>query len=177
MLKLSSIVNLSLCSVAAIASWSSLTSASLATPQPKLVSARPQSVKVYFPKNPAPPTNWAYVEPVWRQAQTSSVATFAISQVIAGPTRQERQRGFVAPINLQGTSNCGSDFRLSIASNTARLKFCRQVVSAGVGDDARILSSLNTTLKQFSTVQSVIILDRRGNCLGDMSGENRCLQR
>lgn len=56
------------------------------------------------------------------------------------------------------------------------LKFCRSVVSAGIGDDARIKSSLTATLKQFSSIRSVILLDRNGNCLGDMSGENRCLK-
>lgn len=97
--------------------------------------------------------------------------------MIAGPTRQEQQRGFTAPIALRGASTCGGDFTLSIASSVARLQFCRQVISAGIGDDARIVSSLNVTLRQFPTIQSVVLLDQRGNCLGDMSGENRCLRR
>lgn len=141
-------------------------------------AARIHSVQVFFPKNPQQQSNLGYVEPVWRQTQTMGVAQFAVSQIIAGPTWQERQRGFIAPLRLQGNSNCGGrDFTLSIASATARLQFCRQVVSSGVGDDARITSSLNTTLKQFPTVRSVVILDQNGNCLGDMSGENRCLRR
>ncbi|WP_088892896.1 GerMN domain-containing protein [Leptolyngbya ohadii] len=141
-------------------------------------AARLQTVQVFFPKNPPQNNDLGYVEPVLRRTQSTGVAQFAVSQVIVGPNRQERQRGFIAPIRLQGTSNCsGRDFTLSIASGTARLQFCRQVISAGVGDDARITSSLNATLKQFPTVRSVVLLDREGRCLGDMSGENLCLRR
>lgn len=148
-----------------------------ATPQREVAAIPLQQIKVFFPKNPGQQQNLSYVEPVWRQAQTTSVAQFAIAQIIAGPTRQEQQRGFMAPLTLRGASNCGKDFSLSITSTIARLKFCRQVVTGGIGDDARILSSLNTTLKQFLTIRSVVILDQSGNCLGDMSGENRCLRR
>ncbi len=144
---------------------------------PAIASLRPQQVKVFFPKNPGQQGNLGYVEPVWRQTYTTSVAQFAIAQVLAGLTVQERQRGFTAPIPLRGASNCGKDFTLSITSNVARLQFCRQVVSGGIRDDARMTSSLNATLKQFPTVRSVVLLDQKGKCLGDMSGENRCLRR
>lgn len=170
-------VPVSLVGFATVTGVSGFVAPTLATPQPQQVSVQPQPIKVYFPKNPLRQPTLGYVEPVLRYPQTSSVARFAIAQVIAGPTRQERQQGFFAPINLRGASNCGSDFRFSIVSNTARLQFCRPIVSGGVGDDARMLSSLNATLKQFPTVRSVVILDSRGNCLGDMSGENRCLRR
>ncbi|HIK15715.1 MAG TPA: GerMN domain-containing protein [Leptolyngbyaceae cyanobacterium M33_DOE_097] len=138
---------------------------------------RAQRVKVFLPKYPEQNNNLSYVAPVWRQAQTPSVAQFAVSQVIAGPNAQEKRAGFTAPIQLRGASSCGKDFTLAIAANKATLRFCREVLSAGIGDDARILSSLTATLKQFPNVRSVAILDRNGDCLGDMSGENRCLRR
>jgi hypothetical protein len=37
-------------------------------------------------------------------------------------------------------------------------------------------SALKTTLKQFPTIRSVVLLDQNGNCLGDLSGDNRCLR-
>jgi hypothetical protein len=149
----------------------------IAAAQTGSINTRLHQVKVFFPKNPEQQSDLSYVQPVWRQSRTANVAQSAIAQVLAGPTRQERQQGFVAPINLRGASNCGKDFTLSITLTVARLRFCRQVVSGGVGDDARIISSLNATLKQFPTVRSVVILDQEGNCLGDMSGDNRCLHR
>lgn len=149
-----------------------------ATPvQVMTAQATTKSVKVFFPKDPSPRENFTYVEPVWRRTTSAGVAQFALEQLIAGPTRQEQAIGLRGPIRLQGRSTCGKDFTLAINTGVARLKFCRPVVSAGVGDDARLNSAVSATLKQFSTVRSVIILDHRGNCLGDMSGENLCLRR
>ena len=82
------------------------------------------------------------------------------------------------PIKLTGTSNCsGKDFSLSIDQTTkkATLKFCKLVTSAGIGDDARIKNTITKTLTQFSTVTTVVILDRGGNCMGDESGMNACM--
>lgn len=142
---------------------------------PPTTTARLNRVKVFFPKKPQSNNNLSYVEAVTRTTRSQSLARFAVEQAIAGPTTQERQKGFAKAIQLRGSSNCSSDFKLSISQGIARLQFCRTVVSAGVGDDARVKSSLTATLKQFSGVKSVIILDNSGNCFGDMSGENRCL--
>lgn len=171
------IFNLSLLAFTAITGLNALGGATIAAPQVEAAIPMPQRVRVFFPKNPEQQTNLSYVEPVWRQVTNTAVAQSAINQVLAGPTLQERKQGFVAPIKLSGASNCGQDFTLSIVSGVARLRFCKQVVSAGIGDDARAISSINATLKQFSTVRSVVILDNTGRCLGDMSGENRCLRR
>lgn len=147
-----------------------------AAPQPSgITAARSQQVRVFFPKNSR--ADLGYVEPVLRQTSSSRVAQFALEQVITGPSNSEKRQGFVAPISFRGASNCGGDFTLAINSGVARVQFCRLVRSAGVGDDARILSSVTTTLRQFPSVRSVVVLDQSGNCLGDMSGENRCLRR
>jgi hypothetical protein len=134
-------------------------------------------IKVFFPKTPQSNNNFSYVEPVSRTTRGQITARFAIEQLIAGPTRAERQNGFTPAIELSGTSNCTSNFKLSISQGVARLQFCRTVASAGVGSDARSKSALTATLKQFSSIKSVIILDKNGNCFGDMSGENRCLSK
>jgi hypothetical protein len=132
-------------------------------------------VKVFLPRNPKSNNNLNYVEPVIRTTRSQNLARFAVEQLIAGPTRAERQKGWVPAIQLKGSSNCGSDFKLSMSKGAAKLQFCRIMPSAGIGDDARATSSLTATLKQFTNVKSVIILDKDGNCFGDMSGDNRCL--
>lgn len=147
-----------------------------AAPTRELAMAQTQRVRVFLPRYPGQNNNMGYVEPVWRQTQNSAVATFALEQLIAGPTVQERRQGFTQAIQLRGASNCGKDFTFSITSNVAKVRLCRQVISAGVGDDARASSAINATLRQFPTIRSVVILDQRGNCLGDMSGDNRCLR-
>jgi len=132
-------------------------------------------VKVFLPRNPQSNNNVSYVEPVIRTTRSQNLPRFAVEQLIAGPTRAERQKGWVPAIQLKGSSNCGSDFKLSMSKGVARLQLCRIMPSAGIGDDARATSSLTATLKQFTNVKSVILLDKDGNCLGDMSGDNRCL--
>lgn len=139
--------------------------------------ARLNQVKVFLPKKPQSDNNFSYVEPVTRTTQSQNLARFAIEQAIAGPTKAETQKGFARAIQLSGSSNCAKDFKLSISQGAARLQFCRTIVSAGAGDDARATSSLTATLKQFRGVKSLTILDKNGNCFGDMSGENRCLSK
>ncbi len=134
-----------------------------------------KKVQVFFPKRDS--QDFTYVEPVLRTTSSQGLAQFAIEQLIAGPTSQEKARNLIAPIQLQGSSNCGKDFTLSISNGVATLRFCKSVLSSGSGDDGRQKSSINTTLKQFSTINSVIILDRNGKCLSDQSGENTCLKK
>ena len=137
--------------------------------------ATQKKVQVFFPKRNS--EDFTYVEPVWRTTSSLGLAQFSIEQLISGPTSQEKARSLIAPIQLRGSSNCGKDFTLSISNGVANLRFCKSVLSSGTGDDGRQKSSINATLKQFSTINSVIILDRNGNCLGDQSGENTCLKK
>ncbi|MFB2917206.1 MULTISPECIES: hypothetical protein [Aerosakkonema] len=140
------------------------------------VKATQNRVKVFFPSS-RNTTDLGYVEPVWRTTQRRDLSRFAIEQLIIGPTRTEMSRGLMKPIQFRGSSNCGgNNFTLSISGRVARLKFCKTIPSAGIGDDARVKSSVEATLKQFSTVKSVIILTKEGDCFGDMSGENLCLR-
>ncbi len=141
------------------------------------VKATPKKVKVFFPKDPQSGQDFTYVEPVLRTTNSPSIAQYAIEQLISGPTSQEKARGLIDPIEFQGSSNCGKDFTISINNGVAKLKFCKSVISAGIGDDARQKSSINATLKQFPTINSVIVLDKNGNCLSDQSGENFCLKK
>lgn len=137
------------------------------------------SLQVYFSKDPESLNDFTYTQAAVRSSSRADMGTYTIEQLIAGPTGAEASRGLFSPLKgkLQGDSNCnGKDFSLSVSNRTARLKFCKTVASAGTGDDARITSTVTDTLQQFSTVDSVIILTRDGNCFGDMSGQNRCLQ-
>jgi hypothetical protein len=59
---------------------------------------------------------------------------------------------------------------------TATLSFCHATSSPGIGTDARITSEINATLKQFSNIKKVVILNQAGNCFGDESGLNNCLK-
>jgi hypothetical protein len=143
-------------------------------------------VQVFFSKHPASDSNPATVFPVARVSPDINVATYAVHQLIAGPTAAETSQGYFTPLPsaLTGLSNCGgADFQLALntrgttaESGTATLRFCRQVSSSGVVTDAHINSEVTKTLLQFSTIHKVVILNATGSCFGDESGQNLCLQ-
>ena len=148
----------------------------------------PSPVLVYFSKNPESLNDPTAVFPVQRVAPDSAVATFAIQQLIAGPTSAEAAAGYFTELTnvlqLSGPSNCGgADFTLTLDMRgatpqvgTATLQFCRPTASPGVGADARIVAEVTKTLTQFSTITKVAILNRNGNCFGDESGQDLCLK-
>ena len=159
--------------------------------KPLSPSPTPTPVFVYFSKNPESLNDPAAVFPVQRVAPNSAVApsaTSAIQQLIAGPTSSEAAAGYFTELTnvlqLSGPSNCGgADFKLTLDTRgatpqvgTATLQFCRPTASPGVGADGRIVAEVTKTLTQFSTITTVALLNRNGNCFGDESGLDRCLQ-
>ncbi|WP_101783848.1 GerMN domain-containing protein [Nonomuraea indica] len=126
------------------------------------------TVKVYFAKGFGIPGK---LVPVTRKAPHQGVARFAVEQLIAGPTAKERARGLHSELAgaLRGRSACGADFTITIRKGTATLRFCRTVMSNGVGADARMLNMIRTTLRQFATVKKVVALDKSGRCLFDQT--------
>jgi predicted Rdx family selenoprotein len=140
------------------------------------------TVQLFFSRNPESMNDFTAVFPVQRQVQYSDqrIATATLEALIAGPTAAEQAQGFFSELGgmLTGPSNCeGDDFRVTIqAGGVAEVRFCRQVVSAGIGQDARVMNQIQATLTQFGTVDRVRLLTREGNCLFDQSGLNLCLQ-
>ena len=135
------------------------------------------TTSIYFSKNPESLNDFTFTTAVERSTTRTDVATYSIEQLIAGPNAAEKARSLFSPLenNLTGTSNCNDkDFTLAVSNETATLKFCKTVESSGVGDDARIQSTVNNTLTQFTTVKKVTILDKNNNCFGDQSGLNLC---
>jgi hypothetical protein len=149
-------------------------------------------VKVFFSKFPQSGSTPSAVYPVNRMSPTIAVGTFAIQLLIAGPTLSEHQAGYFTELNtmLGGPSNCsaplpvgGPDFTLSLdkkgtvpQTGTATVKFCRSLMSAGIGADARVTAQINATLKQFPRIKKVVILTKDGHCFGDESGRDFCLR-
>jgi hypothetical protein len=144
------------------------------TTQPKTYS-----VSVYFSKRPESDDDPSKVFPVKRTAPDIGVGTFAITELLKGPNDNESANGYFSTANLRSgsVSNCsGKDFTLTISGGKATLKFCRQFDHLGVVADGQAESEINATLKQFSSVQKVVILNYRGDCEFNLSGQNLCLQ-
>ena len=150
-------------------------------------------VKVFFSRFPeSVTTNFSAVYPVERVSPTIAVGTFALQLLLAGPTLSERQAGYFTELNtmLSGPSQCsaplpagGPDFTLTLnkkgpvtQTGSATVKFCRSVISPGIGADARVTAEINATLKQFTNIKKVVILTVDGHCFGDLSGKDLCLK-
>jgi hypothetical protein len=170
------------------------TAVSTPTPSPTALSSPTASatttptsypVKVYFSKHPDSDSSPSAVFPVNRLSPTLSVATYAVNQLIAGPTSAEATAGYYTPLTgaLSGASNCGgADFTITLDKRattpeigTTTLQFCRTVLLAGDLTGSRISAEITQTLLQFSNIKHVVILQRDGGCFDDLSGLNRCL--
>ena len=153
----------------------------ISEPQVVTPSAETYSVLIYFSQNPKSYDDFTYTVTVPRTSDRVDIATYTIEQLIAGPTEQEAAQRLFSPLTnkLTGDSNCGGpDFSLSINKDTGTgtLRFCKDLITAGIGEDALITETSTQTLKQFSNINKVILLTKNGDCFGDLSGENRCLQ-
>ena len=136
--------------------------------------------KVYFSKHPDSDTTPRLVFPVDRRAPDLNVATFAIQQLILGPTQAETQQGYYTPLEgaFSGASIFGaSDFKITLNMNgatpetgTATLQFGRDM--KGLGDTGAILATneIVSTLTQFPTIQRVVILNKDGSHFDNMVG-------
>ena len=154
--------------------WAVAVSADSARAQAKAANSATGgfTVRVFFSKRPDSFNNFAAVFPVLRRSPTLGVATFAISQLIAGPTANEARAGYFTELArfARNPSNCGPmGFGITLDHrgnrfdpDTATLKLCRFSGSGGIGTDARI--------------KHVAIMRASGACLGDLSGMNVCLR-
>jgi hypothetical protein len=148
--------------------------------------ARAYPVKVYFSKHPQSDQNATAVFAVRRRSPTLAVAAFAIGQLVIGPTRAETKAGYYSALAglLHGPSDCGgAAVRImlnrrgtTVEPGTATVRFCRRSMSGGIFDDVRVRSEISRTLTQFPSIKRVVILNKFGQCFGDLSGRNTCLR-
>ena len=161
---------------------STATPAATATSAPTATATTPPTipVKVYFSKNPDSLSDFSKVFPVDRTAPDLRVATFAMEQLIVGPTASEAAGGLfsqvktaVAGAPAHGDDHCGTGITFSMtipSAGVGRMQFCVATTSGGIGDDARIQAEINATLKQFSTITTVKICTADGDTFGNESG-------
>ncbi len=144
-------------------------------------------VEVYFARHPDSDADPTAVFPVQRVSPTLGVATFALTQLFAGPTASEKAQGYYSPFDgaLGETNYCSDsskDFVLSLnhrgstpEQGTATVQLCRTVSIAGDLDGARMKAMITSTLLQFPGNKQVVILNDAGQCFDDLRGDNQCL--
>ena len=137
-------------------------------------------VDVYFSLHPDSDNRPAAIFPVHRISPTLGVATYAISQLLAGPTATEAARGYFTPLQgaLSGASTCGgADFKITLNSNrgqpetgTATLQFCRDVKGLGDTPSMQARNEIDHTLTQFPSIKKVVTIYKDGSCFDDLIG-------
>ena len=122
-----------------------------ATPQRK--SAGKKEVKVYFYHDPG---EYIDISPVTRLVNATSPARAAVEALLKGPNTSERKQGFDSIVGA-------SDFRigsLSIKDGTAKINFVSRKSWLGWSGDlsaVRFKKAVELTLKQFPTIQQVVV--------------------
>lgn len=121
----------------------------------RFANANNLTVKAYFSRKNTGGTSCDDVYPVDRQiVRTKRVARAALEELLKGPTDVEKQAGYVTNINQDVKIQ-----KLTIVSGVARADFS-DTLEKNVAGSCRveaIRSQIIHTLKQFPTVQSVII--------------------
>lgn len=138
------------------------------------------SVQVFFSRRPDSETAPTKLFPVTRVSPTLGVATYAMSQLIAGPTAAEKAQGLYTPLEgtLSGASNCnGADFKITLnwnrthpEDNIATFQFCRTVPGYGDIGAAIVRNEISHTLTQFPSIHEVVIVYKDGSCFDDLIG-------
>ncbi len=147
---------------------------------PPPVDETPQyyPVKVYFSKSPDSDDDPSKVFAVSRTSPDSGVASFAVKELLKGPTEAEKANGYFTTVRLcSGESNCnGQDFTLNVSDGVATLRFCRTFDHLGVVADGQADNEIKATLKQFNSVEKIVILNNNDKCEFDLSGLELCRQ-
>jgi peptidoglycan/xylan/chitin deacetylase (PgdA/CDA1 family) len=146
------------------------------------------AVKVFFSKHPTSDDDPTAVFPLARTSPTLGVATFALGELLKGPTQAERAQGYYSPFEgqLALVSYCTGPFRdfditldhrgATAEPGTATVKFCRRVDIPGELAGPRMLTTISATLTQFPNIKRVVVLNYQGNCFADLRGDNACLK-
>jgi hypothetical protein len=136
-------------------------------------------LKVFFSKHPDSDNDPSKTFGVERISPDLGVGTFAVAELLKGPTDTEKNQGYFASARLRGgdDSICDNrDFILTIDGTTATLRFCRQFDHVGVISDGQAESEIKATLTQFSNIKKVIILNKKSDCEFNLSDQNLCKQ-
>jgi hypothetical protein len=115
----------------------------------------PNAVEVFFTNSKkGSPDNCDQVFSIPRTIpQTQALATIALQRLLAGPTTDERAQGFASQIPAGTKLN-----KVTVVSGVARADFSSELnTAAGACRVTAIRAQIERTLRQFSTVKSVVI--------------------
>jgi hypothetical protein len=143
------------------------------------------ALQIYFGKPSAEDDyNTLVSVPRYTSATGSDQFPFIISQIMAGPTADEKATGITGILTLSGTSTCsGSSFQYSRSGSTLTLKFCKfinYVQNAGSGGAYaglslaafdRVYNALSQSL-MINGVTTLVVKQSDNTCFAKDGGVN-----
>lgn len=155
------------------------------TPTVSVSTTPVEGMKIYFGK-PANEADYATIAPVGRPTDATGPAqyAFAITQLLNGPTAEEKTAGFIGVIKLSGTSTCsGKSFQYYRSGNLLTVTFCKDILyvqntgtdggyaGMSLAANGRLLKALTETLK-LDGATKVAIKKSDGTCFAKDTGLN-----
>jgi hypothetical protein len=148
-------------------------------------AAEGETVQLYFYKEPLEPQhNVEDISSVERQTESENLYTYVLTQLIQGPSAEEKQGGYISVFSLSGSSTCsGHSFQYKTTGSTLKVQICKEIepvldaegAYAGItlNAQARVIKQFNKSLS-FGGIESVALFDKNGNCYAPESGQNAC---
>lgn len=148
-------------------------------------------VQVYFSKAPDSNSDAAKTFALTRSLPSGSdPATYAIAQLITGPTASEQSAGYFSALTgklgVAGGLNCtsGSDFAVAMnmrgsraETRTMTVTLCKSVTFQGnYLQWSQSVHTLQQTMLHLPGVQAAVILTSRGTCFDDQGDSTSCLR-
>lgn len=123
-----------------------------------------REIKIFYSHSTDSIKDPSYAFYFLRTTPREDLETFAIEQLIAGPSAYEISTYNVfTPIKLVGESNCnGKDFKLTTTSTKVEVQFCKDLDLSRENEGSRIRNLINYTIDQFGE-REVTILKKDGS--------------
>lgn len=158
------------------------------TTQPTATAVPSRTVQVFFTKQPETGATHKTF-PVARTTTSADVATFAIAQLITGPTDAEKAAGYSGALQgrmgAKGGANCDGSVDFALRMNargtttepgTLTIRLCKDPVFQGNYPAwSQSIDQLKDTALHLPGVRAVVLLTSRNTCYDDQGDGTRCL--
>ena len=164
------------------------TPATTPTTQPTATSGPARTVQVFFTKQPETGTTHKTF-PVTRTTTSADVASFAIAQLVTGPTDAEKAAGYSGALQgrmgAKGGASCDGSVDFALRMNargttteagTLTIRLCKDPVFQGNYPAwSQSIDQLRDTALHLPGVRAVVLLTSRNTCYDDQGDGTRCL--
>lgn len=98
-----------------------------------------------------------HVYPLKRGTNRDEVAAFSLSEMIKGPSEDEKAQGYYSEVVVEGVQTGEEPFNIRIVNKTAYVNFTKPLKFNSASSKERARMQIERTLTQFVTVDRVVI--------------------